>query len=54
MHTATEFASVLDLLDRMLDKGIVVDMSDRVRLSALDLPQQSIRVVISSIQIILK
>ena len=54
MRTTTEFVSVLDLLDRMLDKGIVVDISDRVRLPALDLPRQSIRVVISSIQVILK
>ena len=49
-----DFVSVMDLLDRMLDKGIVVDMSDRMRLPALDLPRQSIRVVISSIQILLK
>ena len=49
-----DFVSVMDLLDRMLDKGIVVDMSDRVLLPALDLPRQSIRVVISSIQVLLK
>lgn len=37
MHLSTDFASESDLLDRMIDRGIVVEVWDRVELSGIDM-----------------
>ena len=37
MHLSTEFASDNELLDRVMDKGIVVEVWDQLGLAAIDL-----------------
>src|SRR5215831_12739856 len=41
--------SVIDLLDRVLDKGIVIDASVRVSVAGIDLVGVDVRVVVASI-----
>jgi len=52
MHVSTEFASESELLDRVMDKGIVVEVWDRVRLPAIDL--SGMRVTVSVLQLFAK
>jgi hypothetical protein len=49
MHLSTEFASENDLLDRVMEKGIVVEVWDRVELRGIDMT--GMRVSISSIRL---
>jgi hypothetical protein len=49
MHLSTEFASENDLLDRVMEKGIVVEVWDRVELTGIDMT--GMRVSISSIRL---
>lgn len=49
MLLSTEFASLYDLLDRVMDKGIVVEVWDQVGLPAIDMTEM--RVSVSSIQL---
>ncbi len=49
MHVSTEFASDRDLLDRMMDKGIVVEIWDRVGLPNIDMT--GMRITISLLQL---
>jgi len=44
--TDPEDASLIELLDRVLDHGIVVDPSSRIRLMALELHKANERLVI--------
>jgi len=46
---ASSNVSVIDLLDRVLDKGIVIDASVRVSVVGIDLVGVDVRVVVSSI-----
>ena len=41
---------LIDLLDRVLDKGIVIDASSRLHLSAANLSRQKKHVIIDSIE----
>lgn len=43
-------ASLIDVLDRVLDKGIVIDAWMRVSVAGLDLVQVKARVVVASIK----
>ena len=45
---------LIDVLDRILDKGIVIDASVRISLSGLDLVAIDLRVVIASIETFLQ
>jgi gas vesicle structural protein len=47
-------ASVIDVLDRVLDKGIVIDAWVRVSLAGIDLITVEARVVVASIDTYLK
>lgn len=47
-------SSVIDVLDRVLDKGIVIDAYVRVSLVGIDLVTVAARVVVSSIETYLK
>jgi len=47
-------SSVIDVLDRVLDKGIVIDAYVRVSLVGIDLVTVAERVVVSSIETYLK
>jgi len=49
MHVRTEFASENDLLDRVMDKGIVVEVWDQLGLEAIDMA--GMRVTVSSIRL---
>jgi hypothetical protein len=49
MHLSTEFASERDLLDRVMDKGIVVEVWDQLGLPAIDM--RGMRVSVSSIRL---
>jgi hypothetical protein len=49
MHVSTEFASESDLLDRVMDKGIVVEVWDQLGLAAIDMA--GMRVTVSSIRL---
>jgi len=49
MHLSTEFASDNELLDRVMDKGIVVEVWDQLGLAAVDLA--GMRVTISVLQL---
>jgi hypothetical protein len=49
MHLSTEFASDSELLDRVMDKGIVVEVWDQLGLAAVDL--SGVRVTISVLQL---
>jgi hypothetical protein len=44
MHLSTEFASQHDLLDRIMEKGIVVEVWDRVALGGIDVTGMNISV----------
>ncbi|HKV94247.1 MAG TPA: hypothetical protein VJW20_16990 [Candidatus Angelobacter sp.] len=52
MHLSTDFATESDLLDRMMDKGIVVEVWDRLGLAAIDVTDM--QVTVSSIQLFIK
>jgi len=52
MHLSTDFASDSELLDRVMDKGIVVEVWDRVGLSGIDL--SGMRVSVSVLQLFAK
>ncbi|HKD82375.1 MAG TPA: hypothetical protein VKH81_21980 [Candidatus Angelobacter sp.] len=52
MHLSTEFASETDLLDRILDKGIVVEVWDRLGLAAIDV--SVMQVSVSLLQLFVK
>jgi Gas vesicle protein len=49
MHHSTEFATDTDLLDRIMEKGIVVEAWDRVDLAGIDLT--GMRVTVSRMQL---
>jgi hypothetical protein len=49
MHVSTEFASESDLLDRVMDKGIVVEVWDQLGLAAIDMA--GMHVSVSSIRL---
>jgi len=46
LTTPAEDSSVIEILDRILDHGIVLDPSSRMRLPGLDLDNEQERVVI--------
>jgi hypothetical protein len=52
MHHSTEFATDTDLLDRIMEKGIVIEVWDRVGLAALDVTEM--QVTISVLQLFIK
>jgi hypothetical protein len=52
LSTGTDFASESDLLDRVMDGGIVVEAWDQVGLSAIDMT--GMRVTISVFQLFAK
>jgi hypothetical protein len=49
MLLSTDFASESDLLDRVMEKGIVVEVWDRVELAGIDMT--GMRVSVSSIRL---
>jgi hypothetical protein len=49
MHVSTDFASESDLLDRVMEKGIVVEVWDRVELEGIDMT--GMRVSVASIRL---
>lgn len=49
MLLSTDFASESDLLDRVMDRGIVVEVWDRVGLAAIDM--RGMRVTVSSFRL---
>jgi hypothetical protein len=49
MHLSTEFATDTDLVDLVMEKGIVVEVWDRVGLAAVDVSKM--RVTVSVVQI---
>jgi hypothetical protein len=52
MHLSTEFASETDLVDLVMEKGIVVEVWDRVRLAVTDVTKM--RVTVSQVQLFTK
>ncbi len=52
MHLSTDYATELDLLDRVMDKGIVVEVWDRIGGAGIDLT--GMRVTVSVLQLFLK
>ena len=44
MHLGTEFATDTDLLDRVMDKGIVVEVWDRMEAAGIDLTGMQVTV----------
>jgi hypothetical protein len=52
MHLSTEYASETELVDLVMEKGIVVEVWDRVGLSAVDVSQM--RVTVSVVQLFLE
>lgn len=52
MHLSTEFATEADLFDLVMEKGIVVEVWDRVGLSALDVSKM--RVTVSVLQLFIE
>ena len=54
LERASRDASVIDVLDRVLDKGIVIDAWVRVSLVGIDLLTIEARVVVASIESYLK
>ena len=44
MLLSTDFASDRDLLDRVMDRGIVVEVWDRLGLAAIDMKQMHISI----------
>ena len=49
MLLSTDFASESDLLDRVMDRGIVVEVWDRVGLAAIDMT--GMRITVSSFRL---
>jgi hypothetical protein len=49
MLLSTDFASESDLLDRVMDRGIVVEVWDRLELSGIDM--RGMRVTVSEMQL---
>ena len=49
MHHSTEFATDTDLLDRIMEKGIVIEVWDRVGLAGIDLT--GMRVTVARLQL---
>ena len=49
MHLSTEFASETDLVDLVMEKGIVVEVWDRVGLALTDVTKM--RVTVSVVQL---
>jgi gas vesicle structural protein len=49
VHPRAGSTSLIDVLDRVLDKGIVIDAWMRVTLAGLDLVEVEARVVVASI-----
>jgi len=54
LERKTAGTELIDVLDRILDKGIVIDASVRISLIGLDLAAIDLRVVIASIETFLK
>ena len=54
VERASAAASLIDVLDRVLDKGIVVDARVRISLVGIDLITVQARVVVASIETYLK
>lgn len=52
MHLSTDFATENDLLDRIMDKGIVVEVWDRLMLAAIDITNTQITV--STVQLFIR
>jgi hypothetical protein len=52
MHLSTDYATDLDLLDRVMDKGIVVEVWDRIAGAGIDLT--GMRVTVSVLQLFSK
>ena len=52
MQQSTEFATDNDLLDRIMGKGIVVEVWDRVSLALADVSE--LRVTVSVLQLFIK
>lgn len=52
MHLSTEFASETDLLDRVIDKGIVVEVWDRLGFAGIDV--SGMQVSVSALQLFVK
>jgi hypothetical protein len=52
MHQSTEFATDSDLLDRIMEKGIVVEVWDRVGLALADVSE--LQVTVSVLQLFVK
>lgn len=44
MHQSTEFATETELLDRIMEKGIVVEVWDRLGLAALDVSEMLVTI----------
>jgi len=47
LRSPTDEASIIDILDRILDKGIVPDPSVRLLLSGIDLCSAKFRIVVA-------
>ena len=52
MHLSTDFATENDLLDRIMDKGIVVEVWDRLVLAAIDVTDMQVSV--SAVQLFIR
>lgn len=50
-HTSTDEADLIDLLDRVLDKGLVLEASALIAVAQLDFSHRETRLVLSSLQI---
>jgi len=50
VERATGATSLIDVLDRVLDKGIVIDTGIRVSLVGIDLVTVEVRIVVASIE----
>ena len=50
VERATGATSLIDVLDRVLDKGIVIDTGIRVSLVGIDLVTVEARIVVASIE----
>lgn len=54
IHKSTDGASLVEVIDRILDKGIVIDAFVRVSLVGIELLAVEARVVIASVETWLK
>ncbi len=54
VHKSTDSASLAEVVDRILDKGIVVDAFAKVSLVGIELVSIEARVVIASVETYLK